>query len=380
MKITDIRLSVFELPTQTPFFNLERETLGNRQVWRSQHVRPAPTEYHVLHVFTDNGIEGICTVGDARYTTMRLIDLEHLRYLAIGEDPLNRKRLDSKLRTATRHIFTMPGWFGAFDNCLWDIAGKAANKPVFQLIGAARESAPAYYNYRGGGTLDAALDDVRHALSAGFTAVKDHLSWPVAKNIEWFGEIRRICGDEIDIMHDAAGARYDLSDAIKAGRALEDHGYLWFEEALPDRDFNALHRLCDELSIPVMALETLMHEPEICKVWLEQGACDLVRGHARHGTTALLELAHFAADRGANVELNGPGGLFGLVHTHLACAIANTSYYEYFPGGSRDELGREIGLLNPPLPKNGEVTPPNRPGWGAVWDWGYFESVRVASF
>ena len=378
MKITDIRLSVFELPTQTPFFNLERETFGTRQVWRSRATRPHSTEYHVLHVYTDDGIEGVCTVGDARYTTMRHIDLEHLRHLAIGEDPLDRQRLDSKLRTATRHIFTMPGWYGAFDNCLWDIAGKAANKPVHQLIGSTRDSAPAYYNYRGGGTLESAIEDVEFALSRGFKAVKDHLSWPVAQNVYWFGEIRRTCGDDIDIMHDAAGARYDLADAIKAGRALEDHGYLWFEEAIPDRDFNELRILCDELKIPVMALETLMHEPEISKVWLEQGACDLVRGHARHGTTALLELASHAADRGTNVELNGPGGLFGLVHTHLVCAIPNTSYYEYFPGGSRDELGREIGLLNPPIPRNGEVTPPNRPGWGAVWDWQYFNSVRVA--
>ncbi len=378
MKITDIRLSIFELPTQTPFFNLELETLGSREVWRSRHTTSAPTEYHVLHILTDEGIEGICTVGDARYTTMRQIDLEHLRHLVIGEDPLDRTRLDSKLRTATRHIFTMPGWFGAFDNCLWDIAGKAANKPVYQLIGVARDSAASYYNYRGGDTLESAIDDVQHALSIGFRAVKDHLSWPVAKNIEWFREMRRVCGDDIDIMHDAAGARYDLADAIDAGRALEDNGYLWFEEALPDRDFNELRRLCDELSIPVMALETLMHEPEICKAWLEQGACDVVRGHARHGTTALLDLTRHVASRGTNVELNGPGGLFGLVHTHLVCAIPNTRYYEYFPGGSRDELGREIGMLNPPLPRHGKVTPPNRPGWGAVWDWDYFETVRVA--
>ena len=378
MKITDIRLSIFELPTQSPFFNLEIESLGNRQVWRSRPTRPGTTEYHVLHVFTDEGIEGICTVGDARYTTMRLIDLEHLRHLAIGEDPLNRTRLESKLRHATRHVFTMPGWFGAFDNCLWDIAGKAENKPVYQLIGATRDSAPAYYNYRGGGTLEAAIEDIELALSLGFNAVKDHLSWPVAKNVYWFGEIRSACGDDIDIMHDAAGARYDLADAIKAGHALEEYGYRWFEEAVPDRDFNALRELCDTLEIPVMALETLMHEPEISKVWLEQGACDLVRAHARHGTTALLDLAYHAASRNTNVELNGPGGLFGLVHTHLTCAIPNTSYYEYFPGGTRDELGREIGLLNPPIPKSGYVTPPNRPGWGAVWDRQYFDSVRVA--
>ncbi len=378
MKITDIRLSVFELPTQTPFFNLETEKLGNRDVWRSRPTRTHPTEYHVLHVYTDEGIEGICTVGDARYTTMRPVDLEHLRHLALGEDPRDRKRLDSKVRTAVRHIFTMPGAFGAFDNCLWDIAGKAENKPVYQLIGATRDSTPAYYNYRGGGTLEAAIEDCEHALSIGFTAVKDHLSWAVAKNVEWFGEIRRAVGDDVDIMHDAAGARYDLDDAVEAGHALEDHGYRWFEEALPDRDFNGLRTLCDELDVPVMALETLMHEPEISRVWLEQGACDLVRAHARHGTTALLALAEHAAGYATNVELNGPGGLFGLVHTHLTCAIGNTSYYEYFPGGSRDELGREIGLLNPPVPINGRGTPPNRPGWGAVWDRQYFDSVRVA--
>ena len=378
MRISDVRLSVFELPTQTPFFNLEREKLGGREVWRSVAVRPHATEYHVLHVLTTDGVEGVCTVGDARYSTMRQADLEHLRYLVVGEDPLDREVLDWKLRTATRHIFTLPGWFGAFDNCLWDIAGNVANRPVYELIGASRVSAPAYYNYRGGGTLESAIEDVEYALSLGFKAVKDHLSWPLSKNVYWFGEMRRVCGDDVDMMHDAAGARYDFADAVSAGRALEEHGYRWFEEALCDRDFNGLRALCGELDIPVMALETLMHEPELSKVWLEHGACDMVRGNARHGTTALLSVAEHAAGLGANVELNGPGGLFGLVHTHLVCSIGNSSYYEYFPGGSRDELGREIGLLNPSIPRDGEVSPPNRPGWGSVWDWGYFNSVRVA--
>jgi len=83
---------------------------------------------------------------------------------------------------------------------------------------------------------------------------------------------------------------------------------------------------------------------------------------------------------GGGGGLFGPGGLFGLVHAHLVCAISNTTYYEYFPNGSRDARGREIGLLNPPLPENGQITPPYNPGWGAEWDWAFFKKKRVGEF
>ena len=48
--------------------------------------------------------------------------------------------------------------------------------------------------------------------------------------------------------------------------------------------------------------------------------------------------------------------------------------------GSRDELGREIGLLNPPLPVDGHIAPPETPGWGAEWDRAYFAKKRVAEW
>ena len=82
--------------------------------------------------------------------------------------------------------------------------------------------------------------------------------------------------------------------------------------------------------------------------------------------------------KGINIELNGPGGLFGHVHSQLVSAIPNTSYYEYFPNGSRDLLGKEIGLINPPIPKNGSVALPDHFGWGAEWDWKYFEKKRLS--
>jgi len=120
-----------------------------------------------------------------------------------------------------------------------------------------------------------------------------------------------------------------------------------------------------------------MHDFELSCLWLTTGATDLVRASARHGCTSALRLAKLAEKHKTLIELNGPGGLFGLVHAHLTCAIKNTSYYEYFPGGTRDEMGKEIGLVNPPVPEKGFITPPEAPGWGAEWDWKHFNKKRI---
>jgi L-alanine-DL-glutamate epimerase-like enolase superfamily enzyme len=379
MKIETITLSIFELPGNTATFDLVEAEQGAQRRWLPTRQQRTQEAIHVLHVRTDEGVEGVCTVGDARYTTMRKEELEQLRILTIGEDPLDRERLNAKLNAATRTMFSRPGWFGAFDNCLWDIAGKVAGLPVYALLGRARASCPAYYNF-GGATIDAAVEDAQAAVAAGFPAVKDHFRGSARENIVGFQAIRQAVGQDIDLLHDAALCRYSWQEALRVGRALEELSYGWFEEPLADCEQGQLQQLCATLDIPILAPETLMHDLQLSARWLISGATDDLRANARHGVTQTLKLAHLAELHGQRIELNGPGGLFGLVHAHLVCAIQNTSYYEYFPGGSRDERGKEIGLLNPPVPQQGRITPPTEPGWGAVWDWDYFTRVRVGTW
>jgi len=379
MKIETITLSIFALPGNTATFDLVEEEHGAQRRWLPTRQQRTQEAIHVLHVRTDEGVEGVCTVGDARYTTMRKEELEQLRILTIGEDPLDRERLHAKLHAATRTMFSRPGWFGAFDNCLWDIAGKVAGLPVYALLGRARASCPAYYNFSGA-TIEAAVDDAQAAVAAGFPAVKDHFRGSAQENISGFQAIRSDLGDQVDLLHDAALCHYSWQEALRVGRALEELNYGWFEEPLADREQGQLQQLCATLDIPVLAPETLMHDLQLSARWLISGATDYIRANARHGVTQTLKLAHLAELHGQRIELNGPGGLFGLVHAHLVCAIQNTSYYEYFPGGSRDERGKEIGLLNPPRPQQGRITPPSGPGWGAEWDVAYFVRTRVATW
>jgi L-alanine-DL-glutamate epimerase-like enolase superfamily enzyme len=381
MKIQAILLSVLETEGLTTRFQLVEERRGANRRWRRQHHSATKDQMHVLHVRTDEGIEGVCTVGDARYRTLRPEDLAQLRILTLGEDPFDRERLNEKLVAATRTMFAKPGWFGAFDNCLWDIAGKAAGLPVYALLGRARTSCPAYYNIqgsRGEAAEQMAVEDAQHAVDVGFSAIKDHFQDTPERNIALFRAVRNAVGPDVDILHDAALAGYTFADALRVGRALEELRFGWFEEPLPDVDQLGLSRLCNKLDIPVLAPESLMHDLILSAQWLIAGATDDLRANARHGTTSTMKLAHLAELHGARIELNGPGGLFGLVHAHLACAIRNTSYYEYFPSGTRDEAGRAIGLLNPPVPQDGAITPPTSPGWGAEWDWATFERNKIA--
>ena len=388
MKVREVALSVFELATVTPLLALSEwgppgarrwrpRRSGDANWWRSRGAG-ATEQVHLMHVRTDAGVEGACTVGDVRYRVMSERALAQLRALAIGEDALDRERLNGKLRRAARFAFLPPGWAGAFDNCLWDIAGKVAGAPVYELLGRVRAACPAYYN-SGGGSVAEAVEDSRRAVALGFTAVKDHFGAGAAENPRWFAAVREAVGPEVVLMHDAAENAYTGAEAVQVGRALEDLSFLWFEEPLSDRDQAGLQRLCRELAIPVAGAETLMHDHELCAQWLLSGTVDILRGNARHGVTPLLALARLAAERNTTVELNGPGGLFGLVHAHLCCAIPNTRYYEYFPGGSRDAAGSEIGLTNPPLPVDGAIAPPPGHGWGAEWDWDYLHRHRVAT-
>ena len=120
---------------------------------------------------------------------------------------MDRSRLDAKLHCAGGFAFLPPGWAGAFDNCLWDIAGKAAGVPVCELIGRARDSCPAYYN-SGGNSVQEAVADSQRAVARGFAAVKDHFGSGAGDNPRWFAAVRHALGPEVVLMHDAAENSY----------------------------------------------------------------------------------------------------------------------------------------------------------------------------
>ena len=147
MKIESIEISVFELPMYPTTTQIVEFGAPSGSRWKQAFPSGGDVPVQVIKVVTDEGVEGVCTAGDWRYTELSWQQIATLRELAVGEDPLDRDRLWSKLSAASR--FLNPVWWGGFDNCLWDIAGKVAGKPVAELLGGARSSAAAYFNTAG---------------------------------------------------------------------------------------------------------------------------------------------------------------------------------------------------------------------------------------
>jgi L-alanine-DL-glutamate epimerase-like enolase superfamily enzyme len=314
-------------------------------------------------------------------TAMTAHQAQILRDNVIGEDPLHRERLWQMLHKGTRWVYQPPGWFGDFDNCLWDIAGKAAGLPMHALLGRVRPRFPVYLT---GGDMDLEgylqhIDNGRRV--AGITAYKLHSYKGGRADIPLLRAVRQAVGPQYTLLHDPV-CSYDLREAIEVGHVLEELDFVWLEEPFHEQKMNLYQQLCAELTIPVMATEMLMHDLDISAQWLLHGATDRLRANARNGTTQVLKMAHFAELQGANVELNGWGGNFGLLHAHLGCCLANTDYYEYFgrcqPGAERQRPGVEWGLTNAPLVEDGHIAPPDGPGWGAVWDEDRFRSLGGA--
>ncbi len=377
MEITDVKLHTLVHPTLTQIRFRFKQVPGLRRIQYTHTRRPTerPMKMQILEVETDEGI-----TGRVAPTSINKYQLEILKTHAIGESPLARERLFQMLHKGTRWVYQNPGWFGDFDNCLWDITGKAAGLPVHALIGRVRDRLPVYLTAPEM-ELQGYLDHIEGGRSFGVSAYKLHTFKGGKADIPLLTAVRKAVGDDYDLLNDPV-CSYTLREAIEVGRAMEELDYIWLEEPIHEQKMNLYQELCRTLTIPVMATEMLCHDMDLTAQWLIQGATDRLRVRTTLGLTQVLKLAHFAELHGANVEPHGQGGLYGLIHAHAVCCIDNTDFYELHgqadPRRLRSE-GEEWGLLNAPLIEDGHIAPPDTPGWGAVWDEERVRSLTVAT-
>ncbi|MCF3932811.1 mandelate racemase/muconate lactonizing enzyme family protein [Acuticoccus sp. M5D2P5] len=181
----------------------------------------------------------------------------------LGRDPTAPTAIFEELYSRTRD-FGQKGAYvealSAIDIALWDIFGKEVGRPVHALLGGAIRTrvraygTGCYYppDYQDRPTMLAKLEEeVKRIRATGVGAVKMKIGLlPIKDDIERMRLVRTTLGEDVDIMVDANHA-YTASAAIRIGRAMEELGFLWFEEPVVPEDRAGYRRLRAALDVPI---------------------------------------------------------------------------------------------------------------------------------
>jgi L-alanine-DL-glutamate epimerase-like enolase superfamily enzyme len=355
MKIDDVSLIIFTWD-------------GLPEVIYGPNVRQAAgaSLLGLLEIKTDAGLVGHAFLGASGRSADNdaAIVIKSLKPMVMGQDPFDRERLHRAMsrrgRTAVRAV-------GAMDVALWDLAGKAANLPIHQLIGGNKRSMPAYASSPAYETPQEYCDEALYWKERGVKAYKLHIPGQWRKDIAACEAVRNAVGPDYVLMIDA-GFSYDYPEAVKVGRALEELDFLWYEDPLGEWSVPNYVKLKQKLDVPIMATELPFAGFEMYAPWIYAQATDYLRGDVafKGGITNMLKTAHLAEAFSMNYEVHhGSNSLNNVANLHVSMAIRNCDYYEYL----LPEAIIKYGLISDVEPdRDGLVHAPMTPGLGVEID------------
>jgi len=310
-----------------------------------------------------------------------------------GRDALAREQLYSEIKVKLRKTDRMG--YGAFDNALWDLAGKRYGAAVAEMLGGYRWRLPAYASTWSGhpeGGLSgpdayAAFAETCHAM--GYRAFKFHgfTEGDAALEARVVRTLGRRVGDRMALMIDPGCHIQTWADMLMIGRACDEANFYWLEDPMADGGLSAQghKRLKQFIRTPILLGEHV-RALELMADLLIAGGTDFIRADPDFdmGITGTMKIAHMAEALGADVEIHAPGP------AARACmaAIRNSNWYEL------SLVGPSGGVFTPDcyacgysdrleaVGSDGCFPVPTGPGLGVAidWDWIDHHTVDRASF
>lgn len=337
-------------------------------------------EFLVIEMTTDTGLHA-ASFGFAGRGARAAGELAaaSLKPFFLGRNPLDRERAWLDWRVADRWWHHVPIYaYGPFDIVCWLLSAEDAGQPLFQYIGAARDSVPAYVSSLVLSDPAAYATEAQAAKDAGFRAYKLHPPGrSLAEDMAAHEAVREAVGPGFTLMSDPVAA-HRPNEALKLGRLLERLDYLWLEEPLFDSDIDQLRRLSQSLDIDVVGCEVMAKPPYSHAPYIATGAVDRVRADVSWsgGITGTLKVARTAEAFGMNCEIHTAiYHPLDLVNLHVGCAIGNCDYFELLTPVDQFAFG-----LAKPIPiSNGIASPPTAPGLGIALDWDMIDRATFAT-
>ncbi|MBW3088503.1 bifunctional D-altronate/D-mannonate dehydratase [Bifidobacterium sp. 82T24] len=373
----------------------------------------APEGINLVVVRVETNQPGLYGLGCATYA------YRHLAVKTVVEeylDPLLRGRDVENIEEIWQLMHQNAYWrngpisnnaISGVDMALWDIKGKMANMPVYQLFGGkVREGIPVY-RHADGRDLEELCDNILQFQEMGITTIRcqcggyggeDYGNTPatapegahpgvyldskkyIHDTAELFAGIREKIGYEMNLVHDVH-ERIAPVEALQLAKALEPYELFFLEDPVPIEQTDWLRRLRLQTSIPIAQGELFNNAAE-WKTLITEHLIDFIRVHISQigGITAARKLQIFAEQFGVRTAWHGPGDMSPLAHAaniHIDLAAQNFGVQEWSgiepPNFVIQELkGPHGALLDvfPGLPeyRDGYVYANDRPGLGVDLD------------
>jgi L-alanine-DL-glutamate epimerase-like enolase superfamily enzyme len=180
----------------------------------------------VLTLRTDEGISGTSFGFGGPDSGVAASAYSAIKPFFLGRDPLARELNAREFRPFDRSWNHVPIYaYGPYDIACWDIVGKKAGLPIYQLLGASRDGLPVYVSSMFLETPEAYGAQAAEVKSQGYQGYKLHPPGPLAVDLLAYEAAREAVGPDFNLMADPV-ASYTYEEAVRAGRRLEDLGYL----------------------------------------------------------------------------------------------------------------------------------------------------------
>ena len=354
-------------------------------------TQPQGSRLIIVKVLTSEpGLYGLgCATFTQRFHAVHTAIEKHLKPFAIGRDV---SRIEEFYRMAAVHSYWRNGpvlnnAISGIDQALWDIKGKLANMPVYELLGGKCREAAAVYAHADGRTPEEVVDNVRKYQEQGYRYIRIQMggyggkldAFPKPEGapdgayydpraymrnmLNMIEHVRANVGPEVELLHDIH-ERLQPIDAVQFAKDVEPFKLFFLEDALAPEDIKWFERIREQCATP-LAMGELFNNPLEWQPLVEGRLIDFIRMHVSQmgGITPARAVTLFAQMYGVRTAWHGPGDTSPVGHAanlHMDVWAPNFGIQEWC------RFNELVYEMFPGLPevRNGYLYPNDKPGLG----------------
>lgn len=362
----------------------------------------APKGINLVVVKIETSTPGLVGWGCATFTwrckaVVVAID-EYLKPMLLGRNVANIEDIWQSAMGSSywRNGPVLNNALSGVDEALWDIKGKMAGMPLYDLFGGKCREGIAVYRHADGSCYEEVDDQIRAYLQEGYRYVRVHMGTYggnmygennsqmhrpegcpagayydphgyMRSVVKLFEHVRGEFGWELELLHDIH-ERLSLADTLTFAKEMEPFKLFFLEDALPPEQMDYFRYLREQTGVP-LAMGELFTNPAEWRTAVQNQWIDFMRVHISDigGLTPARKLAAFCDSYGVRTAFHGPSDLSPIGMTaqmHLDLAIPNFGIQEF---SEFDEKEREV-FPGCPVCRDGYVYLSDKPGIGVEMD------------